>query len=182
MRCQDVKSILAAHLDGELSQPDALLLEEHLKQCQACHAFQQRVQALEQLFCTPTPRARSSISTERIMLAVQQQKRITEQLEDLRMQQRSRVAHLRFVVPSLAAIPLLTLCSILVIAFLQPDLLVKPLTWLSDALGLLIVFAQYLQAGLMLVTRNSLLLSATAFVLVVLMGMWLRLMRHPREV
>src|SRR5215467_1292058 len=178
MRCQEVKRALAAQRDGELSQPDALLLEEHLKQCPACRTYQQRVQALEQWFRTATPGARSSISTERIMLAIQQQKRITQQLEDLRMQQRSRIAHLRMVGPSLAAVTMLILGGVpvllITLAILQPDLMVKTLTFLSDVVGMLIVFAQYIQAGLTLVTRNSWLLSATAFVLVIMMGMWLR--------
>ncbi len=60
--------------------------------------------------------------------------------------------------------------------------MVNTLTWLSDAVGVLIVLAQYIQAGLLLVTRNNLLLSGLAFVLVVMMAMWLRLMRHPQEV
>ena len=101
------------------------------------------------------------------------------------MQQRSRIAQLRIVGPLLAVVAMLALGSVPVLLFtlaiVQPDLMVKTLTLLSDGVGGLIDFAQYLQAGLMLVTRNSWLLSATAFVLVVMMGMWLRLMRHPQE-
>jgi anti-sigma factor RsiW len=185
MRCQDVKSALAAQRDGELSQSDGLLLEEHLQQCPGCRAFQQRYQALEQWFRTAAPDARSSISTERIMQAVQQQSRISQQLEDLRLQQRSRVAHLRIVGPSLVIVAVFAVSSIpmavVTLAILQPDLFVKTLSFLSDVVGMLIVFAQYVQAGLKLITRNSWLLSVTAFVLVVMMGMWLRLMRFPRE-
>jgi len=44
----------------------------------------------------------------------------------------------------------------------------------------LIVLAQYLQAGLMFITQDNRLLLGVAFVLVVMMGMWLRLMRHPQ--
>ena len=185
MRCQDAKLALAAQRDGELAQSDVLLLREHLKQCPACRAYQQRFQFLDRLLCTATPGVRSNLSTERIMLAIQQQKRITQQLEYLRMQQRLRIAHLRIVGPLVAALAVLTLGSIPLLLFtlatVQPDLMVKTLTLLSDGVGGLIDFAQYLQAGLMLVTRNSWLLSATAFVLVVMMGMWLRLMRHPQE-
>ena len=74
--------------------------------------------------------------------------------------------------------PLLLLAA----AIFQSDLMVKTLTWLSDAVGVLIMLAQYFQAGLLLVTRDNLLLSGLAFVLVVMMAMWLRLMRHPQEV
>jgi len=120
------------------------------------------------------------------MLAIQQQKRITQQLEDIRSQQRSREARLRVVGPLLAAVVVLTLSGLplllLAAAVFQPDLMVNTLTWLSDAVGVLIVLAQYIQAGLLLVTRNNLLLSGLAFVLVVMMATWLRLMRHPQEV
>ncbi len=98
------------------------------------------------------------------------------------MRQRYRVAQLSIVGPSLAAVAVLTLVSVLLLLFtLAIDLLVKTLTLLSDVVSMLIVFAQYLQTGLTLVTRNNWLLSATAFVLVIMMGMWLRLMRHPQE-
>jgi hypothetical protein len=39
----------------------------------------------------------------------------------------------------------------------------------------------YLQAGLTLITSQTWLLSGVALVVVVMMGMWLRLMRIPRE-
>jgi anti-sigma factor RsiW len=185
MRCQDVKSALAAQRDGELSQSDVLLLEEHLRQCQDCRTFHRRVQALEQWLRTTAPDVHSSLSTERIMLAVQQHKRITQQLENLRLQQRSRIAHLRIVGPPLIAAIVFMVSSVPVVvvtlAILQPDLFVKTLSFLSDVVGTLIVFGQYLQAGLKLVTRNSWLLSVTAFILVVMMGIWLRLMRYPQE-
>jgi len=185
MRCQDAKLALAAQRDGELAQSDVLLLKEHLRQCPACRAYQQRLQLLDRRLRTAAPDVQSSLSTERIMLAIQQQSRIIQQLEYLRLQQRSRIAHLRIVGPLVAALAVLTLGSIplllFILATVQPDLMVKTLTLLSDGVGGLIVFAQYLQAGLMLVTRNSWLLSVTAFILVVMMGMWLRLMRHPQE-
>ena len=45
----------------------------------------------------------------------------------------------------------------------------------------LVILAQYVQTALILVTRDNRLLLVVAFVLVVMMGMWLRLMRHPQE-
>ena len=57
---------------------------------------------------------------------------------------------------------------------------VSQFTWL-DVVDVLIVLTQYLQEGLMFITRDNRLLLGVAFVLVVMMGMWLRLMRHPQE-
>jgi len=186
MRCQDAKLALAAQHDGDLAQSDVLELQEHLKLCPACRAYEQHQGYLDSLVHTSPSYARSGISTARIMMAIQQQKRITQQLEDIRLQQRSREARLRIIGPLLVVVvvsvlggmPLLLLAA----AIFQPDLMVKTLTWLSDAVGMLIMLAQYVQVGLLLVTRNNLLLSGLAFVLVVMMAMWLRLMRHPQEV
>ncbi|HLQ27600.1 MAG TPA: zf-HC2 domain-containing protein [Ktedonobacteraceae bacterium] len=185
MRCSDAKRWLAARRDGELAESDALNLQEHLKQCPACRAHEQRLQCLYTLLLSPTPRSYSSISTERIMLAVQHQKRITQQLEDIRKQQRLRIARMRVVGTPLAAITFFMLGSIplllLALTIVQPDLLVKTLSLLSDVIDVLIVLAQILQTGLTLVTHDNRLLLGVAFVLVVMMGMWLRLMRHPQE-
>ncbi len=199
MRCRDAKKWLAAQRDGDLAQSDVMALQEHLKQCPTCHAAEQRQQRLNTLLRTATPMAQlegassssepglpiQSISTERIMLAVQQQRRITQQLEDIRTQQQFRIARWRVVGPSLAAIIFFTLGSIplllLAIAIVQPDLLVNTLSLLSDGIGVLVALAPYLQAGLAVVTRNNWLLASIAFIFVVMMGMWLRLMRYPQE-
>ena len=184
MPCRDAKLWLAAQRDGNLTESDALALEEHLKHCPVCRAYEQRLRSLNTLLLTPAPRMYSSISTERIMLAVQQQKRISQQLEDIRKQQRSRMARMGVVGAPLAAITLFTLVSfpvlLLALAILQPDLLGQTFLPLSDIVGVLIVLAQYFQAGLTIITRDDRLLLGVAFVLVVMMGMWLRLMRHPQ--
>ncbi len=78
---------------------------------------------------------------------------------------------------TLGSIPLLLLALIII----QPDWLVNTISLLGGVVYALIVLAQYLQAGLMFITRDNMLLLGVAFVLVVMMGMWLRLMRHPRE-
>jgi len=126
----------------------------------------------------------SSISTERIMLAVQQQKRISQQLEDIRTQQQFRMARISVVGAPLAAMTLFILVSIplllLALAIVQPDLLEQAFPLVSDVVGVLIVLAQYFQVGLTFITRDNRLLLGVAFVLVVMMGMWLRLMRHPQ--
>ena len=184
MPCRDAKLWLAAQRDGDLTESDAFALEEHLKHCPVCRAYEQRLRSLNTLLLTPAPRMYSSISTERIMLAVQQQKRISQQLEDIRTQQRSRMARMSVVGAPLAAITLFTLVSfpllLLALAILQPDLLGQTFLPLSDIVGVLIVLAQYFQAGLTIITRDNRLLLGVAFVLVVMMGMWLRLMRHPQ--
>ncbi|TMC22215.1 MAG: hypothetical protein E6J33_02945 [Chloroflexi bacterium] len=184
MPCRDAKLWLAAQRDGDLTESDALALEEHLKHCPVCRAYEQRLRSLNTLLLTPAPRVYSSISTERIMLAVQQQKRISQQLEDIRTQQRSRMARMGVVGAPLAAITLFTLVSfpllLLALAILQPDLLGQTFPLLSDLVGVLIVLVQYFQAGLTIITRDNRLLLGVAFVLVIMMGMWLRLMRHPQ--
>ena len=185
MRCRDAKLWLAAQRDGDLARPDALALQEHLKHCPACRAYEQRLGYLNTLLPTPAPRMHPSISTERIMLAVEQRKQISRQLEDIRTQQQTRMARMRVVGAPLAAMALFTLVSIpllvLALAIVQPDLLEQTLPLLSNVVGVLIVLAEYFQVGLTLITQDNWLLLGVAFVLVVMMGMWLRLMRHPQE-
>jgi len=120
-----------------------------------------------------------------MMLAIQQQKRITQQLEDLRTQQQSRMERWRTTGAACIALAFFTLSSIplllLVILITQTDFTVKVLLLLNDVIDVFVILAQYLQIGLTLVTRNNGLLSGIAFAVVVMMGMWLRLMRHPQE-
>src|SRR5690348_4284819 len=108
MRCRDAKFWLTAQRDNDLAQPEITTLQEHLTDCTACRTHEQRQQRLDFVLGTPPYRAFSSISTERIMRAVERQKRITQQLEDLRTQQRSRVARLRIFTPRFAALTYLT--------------------------------------------------------------------------
>jgi hypothetical protein len=119
------------------------------------------------------------------MRAVQQQKQITQQLEDIRVQQQSRMVQMRLVGLPLMAILFFTLGSIplllLALAIVQPDWLANVLSSLSMGVYALFVLLQYVQEALMLVTGNSRLLAIVALALVVMMGMWLRLMRPPRK-
>ncbi len=191
MHCREAKLWLAARRDGDLAQADAVRLSEHLKECPGCQAYEQHLHNIETKLTmqtkqpVPAPRVYSSISTERIMLAVEQQRRISAQLEDIRTQQQSRVARLHVVGPTVAAIIFFTIGCVplllLALTVFQPDLLVKLLSLPGDGLDTLIVLAQYLQSELLLVARDNLLLSGIALVFVILMGMWLRLMRHPQE-
>lgn len=184
MRCRDAKQWLITQRD-DLSQAETATLQEHLKQCPACHAVEQDIHRIEALLCTAAPRVYPHVSTEKIMQAVQQQWRITQQLEELRTQQQMRMARLRTVGTALAALGFFTLASlpllVLAIAIIQTDLVVKALSLLSSVIDILFVLAQYSQIGLTLVARNNWLLSAVAFAVVIMMGMWLRLMRPPQE-
>ncbi|GCE05398.1 anti-sigma factor family protein [Dictyobacter aurantiacus] len=195
MRCRDAKEWLIAQRDGELEPSRAQALQQHLSRCATCRAFvreQQRIDAM--LVGSPRPHIqksepslvrRASISTDQIMQAVQQQKQITHQLEDLRQQQRLRVARIRTAGAISAALGLLTLSSIpllfLVMAILQTDLALKTLSLFNGVIDAGIVLGEYIQTELTLVTRDNLLLSGLAFAVVVMMGMWLRLMRSPQE-
>jgi hypothetical protein len=119
------------------------------------------------------------------MLAIQQHQRITQQLEDIRQQQQTRVAQFKSAGAALAAITLFTLSSIplllLAVAIIQTDLVIKALAPLTGVIDILVIAAEYLQTGVALITRDNWLLSGIAFAVVVMMGMWLRLMRHPQE-
>src|SRR5258708_26090498 len=159
MRCRDARLWLAAQRDGDLVEADELNVQEHLKKCPACRPFEQSEHYLNILLFSLAPRSYSSISTERIMLAVERQRRISRQLEDIHTQQQSRIARMRGVGAFLAAITFFTLGSIplllLALAIVQPDLLEKTLSLLSDGVGALIVLAQYMQTGLTLLTSHN---------------------------
>jgi predicted anti-sigma-YlaC factor YlaD len=186
MRCQEARQWLEVQREDNLAPANASALQEHLQECADCRAFQQHEQHLETMLRTAVPGVRTRITTDNIMQAIQQQKRITQQLEDIHKRQQSRIEHLRIVGGALAAIGFFTLSSIplllLAITIIQTDLVLKALTLLNGVIDTLIILSQYLQAGLTVVTRNNWLLSGVAFACVVMMGMWLRLMRQPQEV
>jgi hypothetical protein len=189
MRCRDAKNYIAAQRDGDLAESDASALQEHLKECLDCCALEQRQRSLDTLLSSSAPRMsvkRAHVSTEHIMLAVEQQRRVSQQLEDIRQQQQFRVARLRPVGAATAAIIFFTLGSIplllLAITLIQTDLVVKAISSpLNGVIDMLFISGQYLQTELTWITHNNLLLSAMAFAFVVMMGVWLRLMRHPQE-
>ncbi len=189
MRCRDAKNYLAAQRDDDLAESDASALQDHLKQCPECRALEQQQQSLDTLLCSTAPRTpvkRAHVSTEHIMLAVEQHRQISQQLEDIRVQQQSRVARLRPIGAATAAIVFFTLGSIplllLAIMLIQTDLVVRAVSSpLNGVIDMLFISGQYLQAEMTWVTRNNLLLTVMAFAFVVMMGVWLRLMRHPQE-
>lgn len=186
MHCHEAKEWLGTQCNSYRALLFAPSLQEHLKQCPACRAFLQHQQHVDGVLDTPTPFIRASISTSQIMQAVQEQKRITQQLEDIRRQQHTRIQRLRPLGTASLALGLFTLSSIplffFAILIIQTDLAAKALSLLSGTIDIFIILAQYLQEELTLLTRDSWLLSAIAFAVVIMMGMWLRLMRYPQEV
>jgi Putative zinc-finger len=185
MRCRDAKDWLTAQRENDLVQSEVTALQEHLKECSACHTYEQYHRRTDPVLNSPTSHMFTSISTERIMQAVERQKRITEQLEGLRTQQRTRIARLRIFTPRYATLTYLSmgLISLLLLALLifNTDIVVNILESFGGIIDTLVVLAQFLQSGLAFVLQQEWLLSAMALVLVIMTGMWLRLMRHPQE-
>ena len=184
MRCRDAKYRLIAQHESDLAQPEISPVQEHLAFCRNCRSYERRQQRLDTMLKPPLPHMYQPISTGRIMQAVQQQRQISQQLEDIRTQQKARVARLRILPPLLAlAFSVVGGLAVLVLglAFFQPDVLVRILALVGDGIEVFFLVVQYLQTGLELITRNDLILSGIALVLVVMMGMWLRLMRYPQE-
>lgn len=185
MRCRDAKYKLTAQRENDLPQSEAPRLHEHLRHCPGCRGYERRQQHLDTLLVTATPRLYPNISTERIMRAVEQQRRITQQLQDLRAQQQARIARLGNVGPkaALVAFSILGLLSLSLLGLFlfQPDLIVAIFALLGGVIDAVLGLAEYLLAGLVLITRNNWLLSGVALVSVVMMGMWLRLMRYPQQ-
>lgn len=168
MRSPDVKPLLNARDDSKPVQPDAR-------------------KSLEQV-CSPM--ASSSlypgISTSRIMQAVEQQRRISQQLENLQELQEQRTLRWRTTgLRVTAAMFMLTgvlLLALVLFALAEPALLTRALLFSSDGIGLLLAVGLTLQTDLALFPTNSWLLPTMSLVVVLLAMMWLRLMRTPHEV
>jgi len=127
----------------------------------------------------------SGISTERIMQAVEEQRRVSQQLEDLRTQQQVRTAHLRAAGLKLIGV-LWGFCGVLIGGFIillivQPALLDRTLNSLDDSIAVLVALKEQIKLGLSLIPASSWLLSAAALAVVLMMGLWIRLMRHPQD-
>ena len=188
MRCRDAKTWLNVQRDGDLELPTVTVakdLQEHLRQCDACRESTRSQSSMEIPLRIPTAPVQASISTDQIMHAVKQQQRITQQLEELRQQQRLRIERIRTIGAMGVAIGIFTLSSIplliLTMLILQTDVAVHTLSLLNGVVDVFFILTQYLQNGLTLLTYNNWLLSGVAFAMVVMMGMWLRLMRPPQE-
>ena len=188
MRCRDAKNWLNVQRDGDLELPTGTIatdLQKHLRQCNVCQAFARQQSSVESLFPIPTAPVHASISTDQIMHAVKQQQHITEQLEELRQRQCVRIERMRTIGATGIAIGIFTLSSIplilLIMLFLQADVVMNALSLLNGVVDVFFILTQYLQNGLTILMYNNWLLSAVAFAMVILMGMWIRLMRPPQE-
>jgi predicted anti-sigma-YlaC factor YlaD len=185
MRCRDAKQQLTAQRETEPNQLDILHLQEHLKRCPDCFSFKQRQAHLNTLLKSEPSSMYRVIPTERIMRAIEQEKRISHQLEHIQSRQQARLACMGKAGPKIAGLVFLVTGALVVGLFalflFQPDVFISLLSTLSGFIDTLYVLAGYLQAALMLITSQSWLLSGVALVVVVMMGMWLRLMRYPRE-
>lgn len=180
MRCHDAKRGLTAPRGERSAQP----MEQSRRGedvCTSVYSSNQDTSLPE----TPSSRLCAGISTERIMHAVERQRRITQQLNALRTQQEQRMAFLRstglkFVM--WVGCTLVILASVFaVLSMFQPVLLVRTLTLFSGFIALLLAAGVDIQEGLSLIPSNNWILSGAALVVVLMMVMWLRLMRHPHE-
>ncbi|HCI82545.1 MAG TPA: hypothetical protein DHW02_22955 [Ktedonobacter sp.] len=121
------------------------------------------------------------VSTSSIMLAVQRQTQISQQVVRIQHQQQYRVAQMRTGGLAFAVLAFLALGSVplllLTIMFVETDTMVNILSFLRSIIDVFYVLALSLQTALIVVTHNNLLLSLLAFAVVLMMGMWIRLMR-----
>jgi hypothetical protein len=171
---------------GSLTATEKQDLDQHLGTCSVCRASEQNLQQLEHLFERQPTRTCGRTSTGNIMLAIQKQKYITAQLDDLREKQQSRWARIRRAsvlcavgsVLLVASLPLFLLAIILV----RGEMAVSTLTSLQGILDLFIVSGNLVQAGIMRLSQDNWLLATVALAVVLMMGIWLRLMRYPQEV
>ena len=139
----------------------------------------------EQFPSSPASRPYGGITTERIMRAVEQQRRITSQLEALQARQQARLARATRVGPKIIGamfviVGVITLGLFGLFVF-QPDLFLAMLSFSSGVIDIMMQLARYLSTGLDFITRQSWLLSGAALVVVIMIGMWLHLMRTPQE-
>lgn len=139
----------------------------------------------EQPSVTPASRLYPSISTERIMQAVEQQRRVSQQLEDLRLQQKQRTAFLRTsglkVLAVLWGVFGALVAVFVVLLMLRPELLTRLIDAFSGGFAIVFMLEEELKLGLSLIPSSSWLLSGAALVVVLMMGLWIRLMRYPQE-
>lgn len=186
MRCHDARRLLGIRRDGgSLEEAEEQALEQHLVDCTICRASEQNLQQLDTLLEGRRARACMGTSTGNIMLAIQKQKHITAQLDDLREKQQTRWARMRLAstlcaagsVFLVASLPLFLLAIILV----RSEMAVSTLTSFQGVFDLFIVFGNFVQVGIVRLSQDNWLLATVALAVVLMMGVWLRLMRYPQE-
>jgi len=139
----------------------------------------------EQPHVSSPSRLYPGISTERIMQAVEQQRRVSQQLEDLRTQQRQRTAFLRTTglkwIAALCGVSGVLALTFMLLLIVQPGLLARTLDALGGLIGFLLMFEESIRQELALIPLSNWLLSGMALLVVLMMGLWVRLMRPPKE-
>lgn len=187
MDCQQAKRGLIAqreHADAPTESQDEAV-RKHLRGCPECRAFEQRLRRAQMVQPSSVQRVYSSISTERIMQAVAQEKFAAKQVEAMQMQQQRRMARQRSIVlPTLLifAFTLLVIPLLLAtVAMIEPDMVANMPPALSGLIYMMMLGVQYLHTGSTLITKDTALLVIGALALVIMVGMWLRLMRSPRQ-
>jgi hypothetical protein len=119
------------------------------------------------------------------MQAVEEQRRVSQQLEDLRLQQQRRAAYLsraglKCIVVLWCLLGALAGGFVLLL-FLEPALLDRTLNALGDTIAFLVILAEQIKLALSLIPSSSWTLSAAALLVVLMMGLWIGLMRHPQD-
>jgi hypothetical protein len=187
MRCRDAKYQLTAQRDTEpdKSESNVLRVQEHLKQCAGCRSFERHQTYLDAMLRPAPGRAYRTISTERIMQAVERERRISQQLEHIQSQQQVRLARVSKAGPKIAAGAFFTTGALVLglgaLFLFQPEVFISLLSPLSGFIDALYAMAAWVQTGLTLISSQSWVLSGVAFMVVIMMSVWLRLMRYPRE-
>jgi hypothetical protein len=119
------------------------------------------------------------------MQAVEEQRRVSQQLEDLRLQQRQRTAQLRTtglkLMGALWCLIAALTSGFVLLLILRPTLLERTLNSLDDSIAFLVMLGEQIKQGLALIPSSSWILSVAALIVVLLMGLWIRLMRYPQE-
>lgn len=185
MRCSEARAGLEAQRNGKLEPARIRELKRHLAECQGCRAFEQERERAQAIHASEPQLAFASVSTDQIMQAIHQRARVSQQLEDIRQQQRSRISRIRPFGTVLAALTFFALSCVPLLLFaillIQSDFAAPALAALSGIIEVLVILLQYIQEGVNLTTHNSWLLTGVSFAVVVMLGMWFHLMRPPRE-
>lgn len=186
MRSRDAKDPLIVQRASHLAQPAESDTTEQARRCPFRSEYKRCSGPPADLLENSPSRMYPPISTERIMRAVEQQRRITQELDDLCTKQQQRAVLLRRTgLRLLLGVSLLLgalVIAFIVLSFIQPDILVRLLARLSDTIATFVAVEEGIKAALSLIPSNSWLLSGAALAIVLMVGVWLRLMRYPQKV
>jgi hypothetical protein len=120
------------------------------------------------------------------MQAVEQQKRVTQELEDLCVRQQASAQRLRQTTISLM-VGASGVCGLLALTFIlltlfQPEILAHLLNLAGSTIALGFAVGEEIKTALAPLPSNSWFFSGVALAIVAMVGLWLHLMHCPREV